>query len=250
MKCNFTFEYYDEVLKLALDKGYRFLLFQDDPKKYKKIIYLRHDIDITPDNAIKLAEIENKHRIRATYFFLLHDIFYNILEEKVLADIQTLQKLGHQIGLHFDENFNIDSKSILGKRVIQDLKLMENILGIKIITVSFHNPVAVLKKEVQDKRFINVYSNEYFKEIKYLSDSLQRWRDGGPCEVFGKEKYDKMQILVHPVLWNKKPLSFQKILNSYMFLRCNRMNSYCYKILHQEHRNLKKLCPFSSEFQK
>lgn len=247
MDCNFTLKHYEEILKLALNKGYHFLLFQQKPDKYKKVIYLRHDIDISPDNVIKLARIENKLKIRSTYFYLLHDIFYNILEKQVFADIQTVQKLGHQIGLHFDENFYIGKDNNfknIKKRIIEDLNLMENIIDTKVIAVSFHNPKVVLGKEIKNKRFINIYSNEYFKEIKYLSDSLQNWRERCLCKLLEEEKYNKMQILIHPLWWTKKGWNNQRILNDYIFQKCSRMNKYLGGTYLRKYKKLpKNLCP-------
>ena len=35
----------------------------------KKVVYLRHDVDLLTEDALKLAELENKIKVKATYFF-------------------------------------------------------------------------------------------------------------------------------------------------------------------------------------
>ncbi|MDD2696648.1 MAG: hypothetical protein PHE52_00620 [Candidatus Pacebacteria bacterium] len=247
--CDFSFRHYEEILKLALKKGYRFLSFRENSKKYKKIIYLRHDIDISPDNAIKLARIENKYGIKATYLYLLHDIFYNVLENKVLRDIKEINKLGHQIGLHFDfDLINNKSKIKNPKRMInEDLSLFKNILGRDINIVSFHNPSVsrLAVGNIKSENFINVYADEYTKNIKYLSDSLQVWKEGCLCRIIEKEKYDKMHFLIHPFLWNKKSSSLPVISDDYIFHKCYRMNEYLKKCskFYQRKWFLKNQCP-------
>lgn len=230
MICNFTFKHYEEILKLAVKNRYHFLLFQESSEKYKKIIYLRHDIDISPANAINFAKIENKYGIKATYFYLLHDIFYNILEKKNLEDIKKIYGLGHQIGLHFDRGFSVNGKNKLDNltgTINKELNLFRKILGMGVNVVSFHNPSPPLfKKRIEDKKFINVYSKKYFGKIKYISDSLQIWREKCLCKIFKEEKYDKMQVLIHPFCWSKKSLHISRVANDYIFQKCRKMNEY------------------------
>jgi hypothetical protein len=43
------------------------------------------------------------------------------------------------------------------------------------------------------------YSNEFTKEMKYLSDSSGIWREGCCCKHLGN--HDRFQILTHPEWW-------------------------------------------------
>ena len=56
MDCNFSFKHYEETLKKALDKGYKFFKFGEfkEAENYEKVIFLRHDVDISPNSAILL----------------------------------------------------------------------------------------------------------------------------------------------------------------------------------------------------
>ena len=42
----------------------------------------RHDIDVSPNRALRLAQIEHEGGLKATYFFLLHCEFYNCMEAR------------------------------------------------------------------------------------------------------------------------------------------------------------------------
>ena len=46
------------------------------------------------------------------------------------------------------------------------------------------------------------YENRFFKDIKYLSDSGGRWREGHFNEWVNVE--NKLQVLTHPWWWFKK----------------------------------------------
>lgn len=45
----------------------------------------------------------------------------------------------------------------------------------------------------------NSYDKKYFKDIKYISDSGGRWREGHFAEWL--DKVDQIQILTHPLWW-------------------------------------------------
>lgn len=234
MKCNFTFKHYDEILKVALQNGYKFLLFGENDKKYKKIIYLRHDVDLSPNNVVRMAKIEQKYGVRSTYFYLLHDISYNILEREVFEGMKGALKLEHQIGLHFDGQFyriHQDNFKNLEKVVLQDLSILRHILRKKIGVVSFHDPSTngVFNRDFNNKEIINVYSDYYFKKIKYLSDSLQTWREDCLCKILTERRYNKMQILIHPCCWNHKNLTLRQCANHYIFERVGLLNKFLKK---------------------
>ena len=235
MKCNFTFKHYNEIIKTALQNGYKFLLFGENYKKHKKIIYLRHDVDISPNNVLKMANIEHKKGIKAVYFYLLHDVFYGILEKRVFDDMKELLKMGHEIGLHFDPEFyktKIKNYYDIEEAVLKDLEIFEKIIGRRIKAVSFHNPsiIGIFRNKFRSKKILNVYSDIFFKNIKYLSDSLQSWKEGCLCKILSQKKYNKIQILIHPCCWNNKELKPFQYAGNYAYTKakilCNYLKKY------------------------
>lgn len=59
---------YISLLKLFKKNGYDTRGFNQKLNK-KKLLILRHDIDFSPDMALKFAKIEYDLDIKATYFF-------------------------------------------------------------------------------------------------------------------------------------------------------------------------------------
>ena len=74
---DFTEARYTEIVRDA-KSFYRFKTF-DEPCEQPHVLWC-HDIDYSVHRAMRLAEIEAEEGVTATYFFLLHSPFYNLLE--------------------------------------------------------------------------------------------------------------------------------------------------------------------------
>ncbi|MBK9092020.1 MAG: hypothetical protein IPM84_04445 [Anaerolineae bacterium] len=94
MPCNFTFAHYREILSEARALGFACVSFQDllDGKAdgAARVLLLRHDIDFTVNNALRLAQIEHELGATATYFVRLHAVHYNSL---ALATMRQLHEI-------------------------------------------------------------------------------------------------------------------------------------------------------------
>jgi hypothetical protein len=62
-----------------------------------KIVYIRHDVDRFPNNALKMARIENEMGIKTTYYFR---IIKSVFVENIIKEIVSL---GHEIGYHYED---------------------------------------------------------------------------------------------------------------------------------------------------
>ena len=62
---------------------------------------LRHDIDYSLDNALKMAQLENQLGIQTTYYVLLDSSWYNLLSNNESNKLRQILELDHKIGLHF-----------------------------------------------------------------------------------------------------------------------------------------------------
>ena len=87
-----------EILEAAKDGGYRFALFGNGPERGE--IYLRHDIDLSLDAALTMAELEAEHGVATTYLLMTESVFYNLASSEGVAAIARLRELGHAVGLH------------------------------------------------------------------------------------------------------------------------------------------------------
>src|SRR5437016_143830 len=92
----------------------------------KPHVLWRHDIDVSPNRALRLAEIERERGLRATYFFLLHSNFYNCLESATRDIMRGIAGRSHDIGLHFEAAFypEIDGLEALERRIAHEAAII------------------------------------------------------------------------------------------------------------------------------
>lgn len=98
MKRDFTLSVYKDLLCSLKETGYEFLTFRDfllSPKN--KVVILRHDVDLKPQNSLQTAIIENKLGILGSYYFRI------IPESFDTAIIKKIAELGHEIGYHYED---------------------------------------------------------------------------------------------------------------------------------------------------
>jgi hypothetical protein len=179
--CRFELEHYGEILDAACTGGYRFVGFSEEPSP--GALFLRHDVDLSLDAALRMAELEAARGVRATYFLMSASVFYNLASEEGQDAIARLRDLGHAVGLHaihpdatFEERFGFDP------------------------VLAWHNP---------DPQFmtapvpgaVNVMQAPWFDPATYRSDSNQHWRSGCPHDDLRRSAFPWLQLLVHPEIW-------------------------------------------------
>jgi hypothetical protein len=179
MSCAFDLDHYRELLDAAGEGGYRFASFDREPQAGD--IFLRHDVDLSLEAAIVLAELEQERGARATYFLMTESVFYNLDSQLGHDTLGRLRELGHAVGLHavhprahFDARFD---------RVL-----------------AWHNPDAEFVHDPVDAA-VNVMQPPWFTRGKYRSDSNQHWREGCPHEELRTGAFEWLQLLVHPEIW-------------------------------------------------
>jgi peptidoglycan/xylan/chitin deacetylase (PgdA/CDA1 family) len=206
---DFTFKNYHILMEIAKSK-YQFSFFQPEyEKKSDHFILLRHDVEFSVPIALELAKIENKLGINSTFFIQLHSEFYNALEEKTFNLIKEIEKLGHQLGLHFDSHFwKINDENQLVKYLEIDKETFSKYFDSSPLVFSFHNNDSFTLSCNKDKYagMINVYSNKYKHEFGYCSDSTGYWRYERLEDRLREAKDNILQILIHDGMWQEKIL--------------------------------------------
>ena len=195
---NFTYASYRGLLTLLWEEGYAFRGYHDYGDAPRCVI-LRHDIDNSLPQAVRLAELEAEEGARSTYFVLLRTDFYNPASRDGLEALRHILSLGHEIGLHFDEASYAPAlkPDQIIQNIIKECGLLSALLETPVSSVSMHRPSkAALEADYQIPGIVNSYGKTFFHEFKYLSDSRRCWRE--PVEdIVRSEAYDRLHILTH-----------------------------------------------------
>jgi hypothetical protein len=179
VSCAFDLAHYRELLQAAAAGGYRFAAFGEGPQEGD--LFLRHDVDISLDAALQVAELEAEAGATATYFLMTGSVFYNLASGEGAAAIERLRALGHRVGLHA-----IYPDAVLDDRFDP--------------VVAWHNPdPEYMTTPVAGA--VNVMGERYFDPAVYRSDSNQRWRHGCPHDDLRAGAFPWLQLLVHPEIW-------------------------------------------------
>lgn len=209
---DFTEDNYQYLLKKYI-KERESIFFNDIFMSNTNSILLRHDIDISVHRAYKMALIEKNLGIKSTYFVQMSSCFYNIFEKNIYQMIKKILILGHQVGLHYDCEFDI--KVLDNQEKFEaDLKSKKNILSSiieeNILSFSFHNPTEEILNKFCDLSYgglVNVYADEIKQQFKYCSDSNGYWRYHRLEDFLEENKDEKVQVLLHPVWWTPEIMS-------------------------------------------
>ena len=100
---DFTFYKYRVLVKTLLSKGFSFITFADFLAEEgdvvngsNKVIILRHDVDIKPQNSLATAIIEAELGIKGSYYFRM------VPESFDVEIIKQIASLGHEVGYHYE----------------------------------------------------------------------------------------------------------------------------------------------------
>jgi hypothetical protein len=90
---------YVELLEAIKAGRYRLRGF-DVTGPAEQMLFLRHDIDLSLEDALAMAELEHAHGIKATYLLMTRSNFYNLASPAGLDAVARLRDLGHWVGHH------------------------------------------------------------------------------------------------------------------------------------------------------
>jgi hypothetical protein len=177
--CAFDLAHYRELLDAARAGGYRWAGFDEPPDA--GAIILRHDVDLSLDAALALAELEADAGAWSTWFLMTRSVFYNLASREGERAVARLRELGHRVALHAVwPNVDLDDRFDP--------------------VVAWHNPDPGYMREPIEGA-TNVMSAPWFDPDHYRSDSNQHWRNGCPHEALARGGFEWLQLLTHPEIW-------------------------------------------------
>ena len=195
----FTYDHYKDTCKKYMNSQYTFCTLDMPVNINKKQVYMVHDVDFDLDNAIELSKIESENNIVSTYFIRIGAKQYNIFNSSTQSKIKEILMHGNKIGFHYERVFEELS-------VEEDLKkckdIFKTILNIPILYFNIHEPARTgidISNLLQNNN--RCYNSNFFKNIKYISDSGSRWREG--CFSNHINKHNNILVLTHPIWWYK-----------------------------------------------
>jgi hypothetical protein len=179
MSCAFDLDHYRELVDAATAGGYRFAAFDREPQAGD--VLLRHDVDLSLDAALEVAELEAQAGVQATYFLMTRSVFYNLASPEGERALARLRELGHRVGLHaLHPHLDLDDRFDP--------------------VVAWHNPDPGFMREPIDGA-VNVMQTPWFDPDRYRSDSNHHWRSGCPHEELAAGRFEWLQLLTHPEIW-------------------------------------------------
>ena len=179
MSCEFSLGHYRELLGAAQAGGYRYAGFDRPPEPGDLI--LRHDVDLSLEAAMAMAEVEAELGAWSTWFLMTRSVFYNLDSRVGCETIARLRELGHRVAHH---------------AVWPDVDLDERFDPV----VAWHNPdPEYMSAPVEGA--VNVMSPPWFDPEHYRSDSNQHWRNGCPHDDLREHRFAWLQLLTHPEIW-------------------------------------------------
>ena len=178
MKRDFTITEYRFLLLTLLDQAYSFDTFVNYQKKPDgKQIILRHDVDSTPLNSLRFAQLQASLGICGTYYFRMVPQSY---EPKIIKEIV---ELGHEVGYHYETmdtcNGNIDKAY---DEFCRNLETFTKLTPIE--TISMHgSPLSSYDNRAiwskYDYKKLGIKAEPYFdinfNELYYITDTGRRW---------------------------------------------------------------------------
>jgi hypothetical protein len=200
----FTRDGYRRLVSRFLDSGYRQATFADVRPHYRDLI-VRHDVDLSLEAAVSIAELEHDIGIRATYFVMVSNSYYNIYSSEGRRLLSRLSELRHHIGLHFDPAVHPPDLSLAGycQAVAQEFEQLSAFIADPIEIVSFHNPRRdLVNRERPPGSPPHTYEPRFFSELAYVPDSGGQWRFGAPFEQPAFKRGTAIHLLTHPIWWD------------------------------------------------
>ena len=202
----FTREGYRRLIEEFRDAGYTPAKFETVRRDCRDVI-IRHDVDVSLEAAVSIAELENEMGVIATYFVMVSNSFYNVFSEEGRRLVSRLAQLGHCVGLHVDVSLYPPSSDILAAcspAIANEFELLKAAVRHPIELISLHNPrPELVNLERSPGGWANTYEPRFFSDLAYVSDSGGSWRFGGPFERAAFKNGTAIHLLTHPIWWDQ-----------------------------------------------
>jgi hypothetical protein len=208
---DFSFAYLRRLLSAAQTTcELRLLGDAPAPTGERPTLHVRHDIDLSLERALAMADVEAELGVAATFLVMVDSPLYD-LEEATSRDVlHRLRSLGHEVGLHMDLADRAGDPALrlddIEELLRHDRRRLEEVLGAEVRSLSFHRPPEPLVALLAGHERLGGLVNAYAAALMgcYLADSAGAWRFGDPLPAITKPPCDTIQLLIHPFWWDDR----------------------------------------------
>jgi len=228
---DFSLDMYKELCRAFLRKGYGFLTVQEavTGKGFRSrapLVVIRHDVDRSLSDAVRMAYAENEMGVTASYYFRVPKTW----RDEVVTEIASL---GHEVGLHYEcldkAKGDVDKAARMLK---EELGACRRVIDVR--TAAMHgNPLTRHDNRDIWRHFAledfgldgEAYLSMDFSRYAYYSDTGRTWLEGvhnlkdyvpdsrgatvrHPCRTTDDlislitHRMDNYYLTVHPERWS------------------------------------------------
>lgn len=226
---DFTLKKYEELCSVVSKSGYKNLTFSEylGIKPKNNFVILRHDVDKSLKNALKMAKIENRYGLKSSFYFRM-----KTFDKEIMIEIK---RMGHEIGYHYE--CLDESKGDYEMAIKLFKKNLEKFKGFDIKTICMHGNALTkwnnrdIWKKYDFKKFGilgEAYLSSDFTTLEYFSDTGRTWHpskynikdipDNHKPKIhinstddminLVKKGKTSLYILTHPNRWNDNVFSW------------------------------------------
>ena len=168
-----------------------------------KRILLRHDVDYDLNSALIMAEKEHEMGVKAVYLVRIENELINVLSRTNFECLRRIASLNHEIGIHYEYGTSL-------LNVESCIEIMTHLLGKEPTHISFHKPTKFALPDTKTSLLIDLNSQEYIIDFKYISDSGMKWRQNLEDVI---ETENSIHLLIHPEFWvQNKKVGYKRVL--------------------------------------
>ena len=176
---DFTLQIFELLCTRMQKKDYKFITFSDycSINIPEKFVILRHDVDRKASNALEIAKLENKLKIKASYYFRIVEESF---DEFVIREIT---KMNHECGYHYEDLSlaNGNFEQAIGK-FRKNLRKFRELCSVNTICMHgsplsrWDNRLIWQRYDYRDYGIIGEpYFDTDFNRVVYLTDTGRCW---------------------------------------------------------------------------
>ena len=178
---DFTLQIYESLCVEFRNQGYKPITFAAycEMERSEKYVILRHDVDRNPRNALRMAMLENRLGINASYYFRIVPASYDRDTIKKIID------LNHEIGYHYEDISRMRGSMPKAIASFKDnLSALRELYSVK--TICMHgSPLSKWDNRLLWQHYnysdFGIIGEPYldvdFDQVLYLTDTGRRWND-------------------------------------------------------------------------